>query len=63
VTLLEDVQQAAERVRAADEARAEALAVLREKIRAARNEEIPFAAIARAAQLSRERVRQLYAEP
>jgi DNA-directed RNA polymerase sigma subunit (sigma70/sigma32) len=35
--------------------------VLREKIRTARAEQVPFAAIARAAGLSRERVRQLYA--
>jgi hypothetical protein len=35
---------------------------LRKKVRAARNEGIPFAVIARAANLSREWIRRLYAE-
>lgn len=59
--LLDDVSWAAERVRATDEERRAALEELRAKIRAARDEGIPFAVIARAAGLSRERVRQLYA--
>ena len=62
VALLDEVAEAAREVRAAEEARAEALDVLRTKIRAARDEGIPFAVIARSAQLSRERARQLYAQ-
>jgi hypothetical protein len=65
MALLDDVAQAAEKVRRleaeqrqlVDAARAE----LRAQVRAARDEGIPFAAIGRAAGLSRERVRQLYA--
>ena len=62
VALLDEVAEAAREVRAAEEARAEALEVLREKIRAARDEGIAYAVIARSAQLSRERVRQLYSQ-
>ena len=61
VPLLDDVAAAAERMRAAEADRRDAQEELREKVRAARREGIPFAAIARAANLSRERVRQLYA--
>jgi hypothetical protein len=59
--LLDDVAAAAERMRAAEDKRHAALEDLRAKVRAARDEGIPFAAIGRAAGLSRERVRQLYA--
>lgn len=61
VPLLDDVADAAERMRTAEAERQAAREELREKIRAARKEGIPFAAIGRAAGLSRERVRQLYA--
>ena len=61
VSLLDDVGIAAERVRAAEAERRAAHEVLREKIRTAREEGVSFAAIARAAGLSHERVRQLYA--
>ena len=61
VPLLDDVAAAAERMRAAEADRRDAQEELREKIRAARREGVPFAAIARAASLSRERIRQLYA--
>jgi hypothetical protein len=60
VALLDNVALAAERVRALEQQRQQAREDLRAKIRAARSEQIPFAAIARAAGLSRERVRQLY---
>jgi hypothetical protein len=59
--LLDDVAAAAERMRAAEAQRRSAQQELRAKVRVARDEGIPFAAIARAASLSRERVRQLYA--
>jgi DNA-directed RNA polymerase sigma subunit (sigma70/sigma32) len=63
--LLDDVTQAAERVRTLElEQRAtmdKAREELRVKVRAAHDEGISFAAIGRAAGLSRERVRQLYA--
>jgi DNA-directed RNA polymerase sigma subunit (sigma70/sigma32) len=62
VTLLGDIEEAAEALRSLELATQEARETLRERIRAARDEEIPFAAIARAAQLSRERVRQIYYE-
>jgi hypothetical protein len=61
VPLLEDVAAAAERMRTAEAERQDAREELRERIRAARAEGISFAAIARAAGLSRERVRQLHA--
>lgn len=60
VPLLEDVTEAAFRMRAAELERRAAQELLRERIRTARDEGVPFAAIARAASLSRERVRQLY---
>jgi hypothetical protein len=66
VPLLDDVALAAERVRALEREQRETMEKardeLRAKIRDARDEGIPFAVIARAAGLSRERVRQLYAE-
>lgn len=66
VPLLDDVTEAAEKVRALEREQREAMdaarAQLRTKIREARDEGIPFAAIGRAAGLSRERVRQIYAE-
>jgi hypothetical protein len=61
VPLLDDVAEAAERYRRADQERQEAREALREKIRIARDEGISFAAIARAAQISREYARRLYA--
>lgn len=61
VSLLDDVADAATRMREAEAERQAAREELREKVRTARNEGIPFAVIARAAGLSRERVRQLYA--
>lgn len=65
VALLDDVSKAAEKVRRAEaEQRRQVDAArdeLRAQVRAARDEGIPFAAIGRAAGLSRERVRQLYA--
>jgi hypothetical protein len=61
VPLLDDVATAAERMRAAEADRQVAREELREKVRAARAEGIPFAVIGRAAGLSRERVRQLHA--
>ena len=59
--LLDDVAEAAERVRQVDDELSRAREQLRARIRAARDEGIPFAAIARAAKLSRERVRQIFA--
>ena len=59
--LLDDVTEAAKRYGEAEEQRQQAREQLRAKVRAARDEGIPFAAIARAAGISRERVRQLYA--
>lgn len=63
--LLDDVTDAAERVRALDREHRAAMDAargeLRAKIREAREEGISFAAIARAAGLSRERIRQIYA--
>lgn len=65
VPLLDDVAAAAERVRALDREQRDAMDAarrqLRETIRAARDEGVPFAVIGRAAGLSRERIRQLYA--
>jgi hypothetical protein len=61
VALLEDVTEAAERYRAAEQKRRQRLQELREKIRVARNEGVPFAASARAAGISREYARRLYA--
>jgi hypothetical protein len=61
VTLLDDVAEAAARKRETKAADDDARDELRRRIRIARDEGIPFAAIARAAQMSRERVRQLYA--
>ena len=60
--LLDDVAKAAERMRAKDADARAARQELRKKVRAARDEGISFAAIARAAKLSREWVRRLYAE-
>jgi hypothetical protein len=62
VPLLDDAAEAAKRYRRADQERQEAREALREKIRIARDEGISFAAIARAAQISREYARRLYAE-
>jgi hypothetical protein len=59
--LLDDVRVAAERYARTGEERDRAREELRAMIRVARDEGIPFTAIARAAGLSRERVRQLYA--
>jgi K+-sensing histidine kinase KdpD len=65
VALLDDVTAAAERVRQAEAAERRKVDAarerLRQRIRVAHDEGIPFAVIARAAGLSRERVRQLYA--
>jgi cell division septum initiation protein DivIVA len=60
--LLDDVTDAAERLREKEADASAARQELREKVRAARNEGIAFAVIARAAGLSREWVRRLYAE-
>lgn len=60
--LLDDVAEAAERMRSKEAETQAARGELHEKIRAARDEGIPFAVIARAAGLSREWVRRLYAE-
>jgi hypothetical protein len=62
VALLGDVAEAAERYRRAEQERQQARDALREKIRIARDEGISFAAIARAAQISREYARRLYSE-
>ena len=59
--MLDDVTAAADRYARLGEERDRAREELRARIRAARDEGIPFAVIARAAGLSRERVRQLYA--
>jgi cell division septum initiation protein DivIVA len=59
--LLDDVAAAAERYARAQEERRQALEDLRAKVRIARDEGISFAAIARAARVSREYVRRLYA--
>jgi hypothetical protein len=61
VPLLDDVAEAAERMRQSAEDERAAREELREKIRAARAEGIPFSVIARAAKLSREWVRRLHA--
>jgi cell division septum initiation protein DivIVA len=61
VPLLDDVAEAAERYREAEQKRRQALEELRAKIRVARDEGISFAAIARAAGVSREYARRLYA--
>ncbi|MGE5778023.1 MAG: hypothetical protein ACM30D_01805, partial [Hyphomicrobiales bacterium] len=61
VPLLDDVAEAAERYREAEEERQKAREELRAKIQAASDEGIPMSRIARAAGLSRERVRQLRA--
>jgi DNA-directed RNA polymerase sigma subunit (sigma70/sigma32) len=61
MTLLDDVASTADRYMRAEENRRKAREELRAKVRAARDEGISFAAIARAAGISRERVRQLYA--
>lgn len=62
--LLDDVTDAAQRVRELEREQRAALDAarneLRAKVREARDEGISFAAIGRAAGLSRERVRQLY---
>ena len=60
--LLDDVAEAAERMRKKEAETQAAREELQEKIRAARDEGISFAAIARAANLSREWIRRLYAE-
>jgi TATA-binding protein-associated factor Taf7 len=62
VPLLEDVEKAADRMREKDADARAARQELREKIRAAHDEGVPFAVVARAAKLSREWVRRLYAE-
>ena len=63
--MLDDVATAAERVRELEREQRQVMDAardeLRAKIRIARDEGVPFAVIARAAGLSRERVRQLYA--
>lgn len=59
--LLDEIADVAGRMRAADEERQRARDELRAKVRIARDEGLPFAVIARAAGLSRERIRQLYA--
>lgn len=61
MALLDDVGKAAERYRSAEEKRQHAREELRTRIRAAADEGIPLAAIARAAGISRERARQLRA--
>ena len=61
MALLNDVAEAAERYKRAEDERRQAREELRAKVRVARDEGISFAAIARAAGISRERVRQLYA--
>jgi DNA-directed RNA polymerase specialized sigma24 family protein len=65
VPLLDNVAQAAERVRAVDREQQQAVDAARDELRAAirtaRDEGLSFAAIGRAAGLSRQRVRQLYA--
>ena len=64
VSLLSDAAEAAEHLRRLEtrqhEEREAARDELRFRIRAARDEGIPFAVIARTIDLSRERVRQLY---
>jgi hypothetical protein len=62
VPLLDDVAKAADEMRAKEADAHAARQELREKIRAAHDEGVPFAVIARAAKLSREWVRRLYAE-
>jgi cell division septum initiation protein DivIVA len=59
--LLEDVSDPARRYIEAEEQRQQAREELRTKIPTACDTGIPFAAIARAAGISRERMRQLYA--
>jgi cell division septum initiation protein DivIVA len=61
VPLLDDVAEAAERYREAEQERQKAREELRAKIQAAADEGIPMSRIARAAGFSRERVRQLRA--
>lgn len=61
VSLLDEVAGAAEKVREAETQRRVAQELLRQRIRTARDEGVTFSAIARAANLSHERVRQLYA--
>lgn len=61
VSLLDDVEEAARRVRELDQERHEALAELRRRVVACRAEQIPYAVIARRTGYSRERVRQLNA--
>lgn len=60
--LLDDVADAAERMRKKETEVQAAREELRQRIRTAREEGIPFAVIARSAGLSREWVRRLYAE-
>jgi hypothetical protein len=59
--LLDDVAEAGKRAREAREEWQQAREELRAKIRTARDEGIPFAVIARAAGISREWTRRLYA--
>ena len=59
--LLDQAEEAANRVRAAENDLGEARNELVRTIRRARDEGIPFSLIARRVGLSRERVRQLYA--
>jgi hypothetical protein len=63
--LLDDVAAASERVRALQREQQEAMAAARGELRAAivlaRDEGVPLAVIARAAGLSRERIRQIHA--
>jgi hypothetical protein len=66
VSLLGDVEKAAADLRAVEDRhraeRATAVEALRTAIRVAHDEGIPLARIARSVGLSRERVRQLYAD-
>lgn len=61
VALLDDVTKAAERMRKKEAETGAGRDDLRKKVRAARDEGLSFAAIARAAGLSREWIRRLYA--
>jgi hypothetical protein len=61
VALLDDVAEAADGYRQAEQERQQAREELRARIRAAADEGIPMSRIARAARLSRERIRQLRA--
>jgi hypothetical protein len=62
VSLLGDVREAAERYREAEANRRRVLEELRAAIRAAHDEGVPLARIAREAGISREYARRLYGE-